>query len=570
MKTNVWWAVLLLAPGLMAQSGVHAKKTREPARAAVSEKEFEDLRRTLSAQQEEMEDLKQELQKKDQAIEQAKQAAQDAQQKVNSLMGTAAEQSTQKNSVAILQADVSELTTTTANVTMGLQEQQKETKELQSPLAIHYKGITLTPGGFVESATMLRTRNENGDVTSTFANIPFGGSANSHLSEFRGTARQSRIALLGEGKAGDWKISGYYEADFLGAAPTANELESSSFNLRQRQLWGQAESSGGFSLLAGQSWSLLTTSRKGITVRQEFIPSAIDSQYVVGYNWARQWGMRFTKNFNNGVWAALSLENPETNLNVVNPPPGVFGFNGSTNATSPSSQFTLNNTPGANGISTDLAPDLVAKLAFEPGFGHYEIKAVGRFFRDRFGTNNNIQGSGGAGFGAILPATKKVDVILEALGGRGIGRYASGVGPDVTLRPSGTILPIRTFQTMVGVEGHPSPKLDLYLYGGDEYYGRAAYIDANGKGVGYGSPLNDVSGCTVQSPSPTQACQAQTRTLWQVQPGYWYRFYKGPMGTVQLGMSYSYTYKSIWTASNGPLPKGIENMIMTSFRYYLP
>ncbi len=570
MRTNLWWAVLLLAPGLMAQSAVNSKSTREQGGSSVSVKDFEELRRALAAQQEEMEHLKQELQEKDQAIEQAKQAALDAQQKVNSLVSAAAEPSNQKSTVTTLQAEVSQLKTATNNVALGLQEQQRETKELQSPLAIHYKGITLTPGGFLESATIFRTHNENGDMTSTSANIPFGGSANSHLSEFRGSARQSRITLLGEGKTGDWKLSGYYEADFLGAAPTANELQSNSFNLRQRQLWGQAESSGGFSFLAGQSWSLLTTNRKAMTVRQEFIPLTIDSQYVIGYNWARQWGARFTRNFNNRVWAALSVENPETNLNVVNPPPGVFGFNNSTNSTSPSSQFTLNNTPGANGISTDLAPDLIAKLGFEPGFGHYEIKAVGRFFRDRIGGHNDVQGAGGAGFGAILPATKKVDVILEALGGRGIGRYASGVGPDVTLRATGTIVPIQTFQAMAGFEAHPSPKLDVYLYGGDEYYGRSAYVNASGKGVGYGSPLNDVSGCTVESPSSSQLCQAQIRSLWQIQPGYWYRFYKGPMGTVQLGMSYWYTYKNVWAASNGPLPKGIENMIMTSFRYYLP
>ncbi|MBZ5597300.1 MAG: hypothetical protein LAN83_03160 [Acidobacteriia bacterium] len=566
MRTHLWWVVLLLAPGLMAQSAANSKHARPEAAASVSVKDFEEMQRALAAQQEELTNLRQELQ---QAVGQVKQMALEAQQKAASLEGTA-EQDRARNEVTALQADVSQLKTATASVALGLQEQQKETKALESPLAIHYKGITITPGGFLEAASIYRTHNENGDVTSTFANIPLGGSANSQLSEFRGTGRQSRIALLGEGKAGDWKLSGYYEADFLGAAPTANELESSSFNLRQRQLWAQAESSGGFSFLGGQSWSLLTTSRKGMTVRQEFIPLTIDSQYVVGYNWARQWGARFTKNFNNGIWAAVSVENPETNLSVVNPPPGVFGFNNSPNATSPGSQFTLNNTPGANGISTDVAPDLIAKLAFEPGFGHYEIKAVGRFFRDRIGGNNNLQGGGGAGFGAILPATKKVDVILEALAGRGIGRYASGLGPDVTLRPTGTIMPIQTLQTMAGIEAHPSPKLDLYIYGGDEYYGRSAYVDANGKGVGYGSPRNDVSGCSVESPSSSQPCQAQTRTLWQIQPGYWYRFYKGPVGTMQFGMSYSYTYKNVWAASNGPLPKGVENMIMTSFRYYLP
>jgi hypothetical protein len=524
MKKHLWWLVLALSTGLMAQSTTNSKSARKETAGGVSAKEFEEMRQALAAQQAALAAMQQELKAKDQAIQQAEQTAMDAQQKVASLTKAMAAQDGQGNAIAALEADVSQMRTTTANVALGLQEQQKQTKDLESPLAIHYKGITITPGGFLEAATIFRTHNENGDVTSTFANIPFGGTANSHLSEFRGTARQSRIALLGEGKTGAWKLSGYYEADFLGAAPTANELESSSFNLRQRQLWGQAESNGGFSFLAGQSWSLMTTNRKGMTVRQEFIPLTIDSQYVVGYNWARQWGLRFTKNFNNGVWAAFSIENPETNLNVVNAPAGIFGFNNSTNATSPSSQFTLNNTPGANGISTDLAPDLIAKVAFEPGFGHYEIKAVGRFFRDRIAGNNDIQGGGGAGFGAILPATKKVDVIFEGLAGRGIGRYGAGIGPDVTLRPTGSIVPVEDFQTMAGIETHPSPKLDLYIYGGDEYYGRSAYVNASGKGVGYGSPLNDVSGCTVESPTSTQACQAQTRTLWQIQPGYWFRF----------------------------------------------
>jgi hypothetical protein len=437
-------------------------------------------------------------------------------------------------------------------------------------MAIRFKGITLTPGGFFEAAGIYRTHNENGDVTSTFGNIPFSGTANSHLSEFRGAARQTRISMLAEGKIHDWKASGYYEFDFLGAAPTANEVQSNSFNPRQRQLWGQIAFNDGLSVLAGQSWSLLTTNRKGLAPLQEMIPLTIDSQYAVGYNWTRQWGARVTKSFNNRVWAAFAVENPETTLGVINPPKGVFGFNTSPNAQSPDSQFTLSNTPGANGISTDAAPDLLGKLVFEPEWGHFEVKALGRFFRDRASGSNNFAGGGGGGLAAMLPATKKLDVILEGLAGLGIGRYGDSVGPDVTLRPDGTIVPIRALQTLAGLEWHPSSKWDLYAYGGDEYYGRSAYVTTDGKGTGYGSRLANNSGCSVESPTDTQPCQAQTRTIWQVQPGFWRRFYKGPSGTIQFGMSYSYTYRNTWTGANGLQPKAIENMIMTSFRYYLP
>jgi hypothetical protein len=375
---------------------------------------------------------------------------------------------------------------------------------------------------------------------------------------------------LAEGKTNNWKMSGYYEVDFLGAAPTANEVESNSFNPRQRQLWGQVEFNNGFSVLAGQSWSLLTTDRKGLGTFHEMIPLTIDSQYVVGYNWTRQPGVRVTKGFNDHVWVALAAENPETALNVTNPPPGVFGLNSSTNAQSPNSQFTLSNVPGANGISTDLAPDLIGKMVFEPGWGHYEIKALGRFFRDRFSGTNNITAGGGGGIAAVLPVTKKFDAILEGLAGTGIGRYGASIGPDVTLRPDGTIVPIRALQTMAGLEFHANSNWDFYIYGGDEYYSRTAYANSSGKGVGYGSPLADNSGCSVETPSPTQLCQAQTRSIWQIQPGLWRRFYKGPAGTAQFGISYSYTYRSTWVGANGFQPKGIDNMIMTSFRYYLP
>jgi peptidoglycan hydrolase CwlO-like protein len=548
-------------------------KPRKTTPAAL-DKRLTEMQTALEAQQAMIQQLRQELQGRDSAIQQLQQqvnqvqtSATEAQHKAE--QATAAN-ATQQSAVATVNSQVTDLRSNVESNTANLQQTNKAVKSLESPLAIHFKGITLTPGGYLEAAGIYRTHNENSDVTSTFTNIPFSGTANSHLSEFRGTARQSRISLLAEGKINTSKVSGYYEVDFLGAAPTANELQSNSFNLRQRQLWGQVEMQNGFSFLGGQSWSLITTNRSGITPRKEFIPDTIDSQYVVGFNFLRVWNARVTKKFSDHVWGAVAIENPEMVLSVTNPPAGVFGFNTSPNAQSPSSQFTLSNVPGANGISTDVAPDLIAKVAFEPGWGHYEIKALGRFFRDRIAGSNNYIGGGGGGFGAILPATKKLDVILEGLVGVGIGRYGDTIGADVTLRPDGTIVPVHSLQALAGLEHHPTPKLELYAYGGEEYYGRAAYVNAAGMGVGYGTPLGNNTGCSIESPTATQLCQAQTRNIWQAQPGFWYRFYKGEHGTVQYGMSYSYTYKNTWVGAGGLSPKAIENMVMSSFRYYLP
>jgi len=549
-KTLVTLFALSIAASLSAQEAGNPGQASSPITPAIQQ-QLDDMRTRVDAEHQRIQQLEQQLRDREQGMEQL-------QQQMNRLQSNAEDGGTLTNAQAF-HSPTAPSSAGTTNIF-----------DPEKPAAIHFRGITLTPGGFFDMTGIYRSHNENADVDSTFGGIPFSGTANAHLSEFRGSARATRFSLLAEGKINDWRASGYAEFDFEGAAPTANELESNSFNPRARQLWAQLQFNNGLSVAGGQTWSLLTTYRKGIELRQEMVPMTIDLQYVPGYNWARQWSFRVTKNFHKNMWAAFSVENPETSLSVTNPPAGVFGFNTSANATSPSSVFTLSNTPGANGISTDVAPDLIGKLVFEPGWGHYEIKAIGRFFRDRLDTNNSYTAGGGGGVGIILPATKKLDVILEGLAGNGIGRYASGLGPDVTLRPDASIVPLRTLHAMAGLEWHPTSRWDWYVYGGDEYYSRMSYTNAAGQPVGYGSPLNDNSGCQLESPTATQPCQAQTRNLWQVQPGFWYRFYKGSAGTVAIGMSYSYTDRSTWVGLDGLQPKGVENIVMTSFRYYFP
>ena len=40
----------------------------------------------------------------------------------------------------------------------------------------------------------------------------------------------------------------------------------------------------------------------------------IDAQYTAGFSWARQYGLRLSKNFNNKVWFAVSMENPQATV----------------------------------------------------------------------------------------------------------------------------------------------------------------------------------------------------------------------------------------------------------------
>jgi hypothetical protein len=84
---------------------------------------------------------------------------------------------------------------------------------------------------------LVRTRNENADIANNYSAIPLNGSPNATLSEFRGTARNAEFSLLVQGTAGTTKLKGYFETDFLGAAPTANYVESNSWTPRPARTW---------------------------------------------------------------------------------------------------------------------------------------------------------------------------------------------------------------------------------------------------------------------------------------------------------------------------------------------
>jgi hypothetical protein len=51
--------------------------------------------------------------------------------------------------------------------------------------------------------------------------------------------------------------------------------------------------------------------------------------------------------------------------------------------------------------------------------------------------------------------------------------------------------------------------------------------------------------------------------------GFWFRFYNGPKGKFQWGPQFSYVTRNAWSGLGGS-PHGIDGMIFTSFRYYLP
>jgi hypothetical protein len=427
-------------------------------------------------------------------------------------------------------------------------------------------GLTVSLGGFAALEGYYRNPEEITSIGSTFSGIPLNNDVRAHQGNFNLTSQQSRLAALVEGEPDPLTtVSGYIEADFLGAAPTANSAESNSYTPRMRQFWGTYDRSDwGLHLLFGQAWSLATLYKVGLIPRQEDVPLTIDAQYNVGFTWKRIPQIRLAEDFfDHTVWLGVSFENPQTTYYIG---PNGAGLSGATvTATYPGvSQLDPNAT-----YSSNAAPDLVVKAAFDPGYGHYELFGLARLERDNVtvspsSTNKSAWGGGGGG-GFIIPLLHDtVQVQGSALAGAGIGTYGSGQLPDATIGPNGQPDPIPELQALLGVIGHPTTSMDLYAYLGTEQESRTAFTRA-GKGYGYGNLLYLNSGCgMVLSPL---ACTANTSGLVEGTIGEWWRWLTGAWGTMAVGTQYSYVRRNIFPGVGGA-PKKDENIFMLSMRYY--
>src|SRR5262252_358783 len=310
-------AVALLATGLVAQTDPAPKKPKKKA-AAVTAADVQALKDAIAAQQGELarqqrqiQELRDQLRQKDQGVQQAQAAASDAAAKADDAQATA----TQQQSVTALKSDVTDLKTNMANTVSTVQETQKNVQTaIESPPAIHYKGVSITPGGFVAAETVNRQRALVSDINTPFNSIPYQGNALAHITENNFTARQSRLSVLAESRVGSAKLTGYWEGDFLGTGVTSNNRQSNSYVFRQRILYGQAALQSGWIFTGGQQWSLVTENRIAIENRTEVLPLTIDSQYQVGFSWARQYGFRVVKTFGNQFALGVAVEGPQATV----------------------------------------------------------------------------------------------------------------------------------------------------------------------------------------------------------------------------------------------------------------
>ncbi len=441
-------------------------------------------------------------------------------------------------------------------------------------------GVDITLGGFIDATSIYRSKSQGADVGSNFnTSIPFNNVANAHQSEFRESARATRLSLLATGSPDpSTKLTGYFEADFQAAASTSTQTQTNSYVPRMRHGFaGYEDSDLGLHFWAGQTWSLITPSTLGLDPLKHFMPMVVDNGFVPGANFTRAPQLRLAKDFmDKKLWVGISAESPAAVTGGLCTSGGVT--TGETACYSPSNAASRFNTTYQltnsawtgnlqGNLTTDIAPDVVVKVAYDPGFGHYELMGVTRFFHDTTGTtfHNNTAMGGGIGAQASLPVvSKKLDFHASVLVGKGIGRYGAAQLPDYSVSPNGKLKPIGEYTALVGLVGHPSSSVDTYLYAGLEQAFRQNEAGIINNAYGYGN--FGVNNANCYTPGST-ACFAQTSSVWQITPGVWYRIYNGSYGKMQLGLQHSWTRRNAFSDSNGVNPHAIENITMFSVRY---
>lgn len=607
----------------------HAAKAAKPVVKDQTAEQLKQLKETVDQQQAAMQQMQQQLQ-------QTQQQLQKTQQQLTQTQATAAAadakvttvQTSTDMQVKKVQADVSDVKAAVAADTLAVQKTEKKVEYLEHPASIAYKGATITLGGQFELVGWYRSHATMGGNATSANSIALAGQVNgaynSRLSEFAADSRNSRIALRLDGKAGSTKLVGQYEADFGTEGTNSNPNQTSSWAPRLRQAYGKAEFKNGLTIMAGQPWTLITMNRKGTDASTFWTINSIDQQTMPGIAWGRWGELRLSQQIGKNVNIALALDNPSYLSAANNTTTYVSGVaaigTGSNNnsyvsaactavttATGTPLVYTTTNTCVDTPLySTGLAPDLIFKAAYDDAkLGHYEVKALGRFFRDRVVSTATVPGwnntglGWGVGGGAIIPVLpKKLDFLFMGLYGKGISRYQSAGNTDFVVRNTTGVIDhnmilVKGASAMFGFEAHPNAKWEINFDAGAEYYGRTTYPAAlTGTTLGgYGVPTANNVGCyfeTIPTTVPATtgaACTGNNRFVGDVKFNVYYDLFKGSYGILRYGTEFNYYERGTWSGTGGLpntalfptlptgkglAPRGNDKVVMTVMRYIFP
>ncbi len=434
-----------------------------------------------------------------------------------------------------------------------------------SPLQFHLGSAYFTPVGFMDFTAVFRDTAPGSGIGTNFGGIPYRTAASvpANLSEFRMSPQNSRLGLRVDTEVKGAHVIGYWESDFLGGVgspPVGNiAVTSNSYPFRLRLYWVDVRKDK-FEFLGGQTWSLLTPGRKGISPLPGdiFFSHDVDVNYQLGLVWGRIPEFRVVYHPTSKIALAVALDNPEQYIG---------GSAGAGQIVLPANLATAYAGQLSNGGTTlgtpNMHPDIIAKIAFDPKLPngndfHFELGVVERTFR----TFNPLTGqkytAAGGGVQANLnfELAKGFRFLTNNFWSDGGGRYIFGQAPDLVIREDGSPSLVHAYSTVTGFELTHRNFMGFAYYGGT-YIGRnVVFAPNNGGFVGYGFPGSSNG----QNRSIHEATIGFNNTLWK----------DARYGALSFLGQYSYFMRNPWYVAAGTPKNTHMNEVFLDLRYTLP
>jgi len=447
----------------------------------------------------------------------------------------------------------------------------------KSPLSFKLGPAEFTPGAWADLTGIFRSTDIGSGTGTSFGSIPYNNTLpQAALTELRFTAQTSRLSMLVNIPVSDeTHVRGYVESDFNGFQPPNAYISTNSSTFRLRLFWGDIRH-GKWEVLAGQSWSLLTPNRVGLSPMPAdiFTSYRLDTNYLAGLTYLRQAGVRAVYHATDWWTIGASLENAQQYVpsSVVFPGAGFFSgqFDNGSSAT---------NAVGAtsNGAIPNLHPDVIIKNAFDWKLGdrRFHLEAAGlirsfKAFNNLVTPNDTTMATAASGAVNLnFEVLKNFRLIANTFYGEGGGRYIGGLGPDLVVRPDGTISPVHAGSGVGGFEWQIHPRFLI-----DGYYSGAYFARNFGLLASTATPTpkcDGVSGFTCIGFGFPGSANTNNRAIQEGTFGFTQTLWESPEhGKLQFITQSSYVVRSPWSVAPGSPKNAHAFLEYVDLRYILP
>ena len=438
----------------------------------------------------------------------------------------------------------------------------------ENPLQIRVGTAYITPVGFMDFTGVWRNHTVGSGIGTNFAGIPYGTVFQNSLGEARFSMQNSRIGFRVDAMVKGAHVIGYMESDFLGNNPGNVAVTSNSNTLRSRLYWVDVRK-GAWEVLGGQTWSLITPGRTGISPLPGdlFYSQVIDVNYQSGLTWGRIPELRLVYHPTPKAALAVALDSSEQYVGgSAGGPQITLPASFTTAGTAAATAYSLSGSSSEfnNGQTTlnvpNVAPDVIVKLALDPVLRfHFELGGLERQFKLWNPTNTTKYSTTGAGafvnfnvglFGGLRWFTN----LFYSDGG---GRYIFGEVPDLVVRTDGSPSAIHAHSTVDGFE-YTHGNSFFYVYYGGIYVPANIVIDTTGKPVGYG--WQGAGAPSSQNRVIHEGTLGFNQTMWK----------DARYGALNLMGQYSYLTRDPWAVAAGLPRQALTNMVFLNLRYTLP